>query len=241
MIVIALTTAANAATLVYTGTGDWDLSTTGAWTDGGAAAVWDNTDGAGGYDSASFSGTSITIAPNTDIYVDDITMSTYTGIGGINNANTNLYIAGDVDMSAAGTTGRMQWDQVNITLEADSTWSSQSSWDIRFYKNGDGSMDLNGNIWTLASGKWNLRNFDFDASTAGSGMNIASGAVLDHDTGGITIGTLVYAGEPVAAGDYTSSADWYEGAGTVTVVVPEPATMGLLSLGGLVLLRRRRR
>lgn len=45
----------------------------------------------------------------------------------------------------------------------------------------------------------------------------------------------------VPDGIYDSSAAWVTGAGTVTVGVPEPATMGLLAFGALAVIRRRRR
>jgi hypothetical protein len=111
-------------------------------------------------------------------------------------------------------------------------------WDFEFYRSNGGSLDLNGNVLSLTDGKINFRNATVTHN--GGGMNIASGSSFDHDSGGFTIGTLVYDGTPVAAGDYTSSEAWYSGAGTITVL-PELATLVLLGLGGVGLLIRKRR
>jgi len=73
---------------------------------------------------------------------------------------------------------------------------------------------------------------------AGNGINvvIVAGGV-DEVVGGLSLwGTALPVGT-YNGGDSTT--DWLGGSGSITVV-PEPATMGLLAMGGLALLRRRR-
>ncbi len=65
--------------------------------------------------------------------------------------------------------------------------------------------------------------------------------LLDIGEYNYTVESLTVDGTSKAAGDYTATGnDWLSGTGTLTVAIPEPASMALLAAGGLMMVRRRR-
>jgi hypothetical protein len=155
--------------------------------------------------------------------------------------------AGGFHLTSDTSGGRMQWEG-DIVLEADQTWSIANVWDMRAY---DIALDFQGNTLTLTGDKnWGWRNTAFTASDAilrlGDGTVMSFDNGVNADIGGLFVwdsgaGDYVQVEGSSEGITYDSTESWL-GGGTVTVYdVPEPATMGLLSLGGLVLLRRRRR
>lgn len=88
-----------------------------------------------------------------------------------------------------------------------------------------------------------------DSVYATAASDVFYGSLVETVPGAGTSRTNVYIIEVVPNPEFeTITLDWYAGPGGIvdqvvvdTICIPEPATMGLLGLGGLVLLLRRRR
>ncbi len=124
----------------------------------------------------------------------------------------------------------------------------------------NGVLDINGTVF-IASNGFGLYLGGTSSSSFGQ-INIGSTGVLDYDTsggGGLTVNygniymddgaTYVRNGDwtgvdLLSTGDYSvNDGSWieynYDGSRTTMTVVPEPATLVLLGVGGLLLRRRR--
>jgi hypothetical protein len=110
-------------------------------------------------------------------------------------------------------------------------WSQTHDAAININENGDG---LDSNVWTGSNWEgWKNNN----------GLG-ASGGVNDPKESVYGLSDVnadkTWAGE-AGLQDQTTSLPFYGLSETLTVVIPEPATMSLLAIGGIALIRRRRR
>jgi hypothetical protein len=110
-------------------------------------------------------------------------------------------------------------------------WASPHDAAINIDENGDG---LDSNVWTGSNWEgWKNNN----------GLG-ASGGVNDPKESVYGLSDVnadkTWAGE-AGLQDQTTSLPFYGLSETLTVVIPEPATMSLLAIGGIALIRRRRR
>lgn len=84
-------------------------------------------------------------------------------------------------------------------------------------------------LWPLDTSEVTIYGYDFQAT---GGLSIEGDKVM---------GTGVLAGKWFDGTDWTISIGQHDPGAKINLVVPEPATLSLLALGGLTLIRRRRR
>lgn len=183
----------------------------------------------------------------------------WTTAGGQVSGDSSFDEGGGVDGSLSGASGSLKWSMVTaVTGE----WSLDGSGNIVISGGGDqitrnaadgwgvkggGSNNIDEDILgfdfdfsnlTLPAGQF-LRITEFTTSNGGSARIIVDG-VSDQVVAPGAVSIDLSDGQLVAfSGDSTTSQYRLD---TVTLeVVPEPATMSLLAVGGIALLRRRRR
>ena len=93
----------------------------------------------------------------------------------------------------------------------------------------------------IADGEWHLYQFDLDATNYGRFAGAGGTAGLDAAT--VTIDSIFIEGPQSTAGPFDVYLDTvaYNNAGNLDALVPEPSALGLLGVGALGLLARRRR
>lgn len=156
----------------------------------------------------------------TDLTLGGSSNNTMTNVV-INQGTLNLNkdagvdaLAGPISFVGAVNEGELSWvqsNQINDSSSIDATGGA-----------GAFSLELNDQVEVI------------------SGLTLKAGDVVETgNTGVLTVTSLTVDGQSFGAGAYTSSESFITGGGSV-VVIPEPGSLALLGLGGLMMVRRRR-
>jgi hypothetical protein len=160
--------------------------------------------------------------------------TTPAGNGSANSYSTNTWAVGDYYQFCTSTLG-----ESNISLDWDHTSSNTGPRDfIIQWSNGGGFTTFGGNHAVLANG---TPNPAWNATTSDAGYhfseNLSSVTALNNQAQiclRLVDNSTVSANGGVVAAGGTSRVD------NVRINTPEPATLSLLMVGGLALIRRRR-
>lgn len=153
------------------------------------------------------------------------------GLGSVTLSNTNNTFSGTWLIGGIG-----------VTYAQGATVSNSSSLVTTFNATNDGALGVNANVVLSDYSRFDV---DYDWTTAGL-LQIEPNAVVVLDQN-LTVGALTIDGVSLGAGTYSygdlnSNYDAFfaDGGSSSITVIPEPATLALVTLGGMMMLGRRR-